>query len=354
MDYKQALFYYFSGTGNSYRTAVWMSESAHKLGLKTLILPLDGANTKKDIPSPRNTLTGIFFPTHGFISPWEVIRFAFSLPYGRGTHAFTIATRGGTKVGPWCIPGFEGTAAYLIALILFIKGYTIRGVLGIDMPANWIAFHWGIHPNNTATIISRARPKAETFIEQILVEKTYFGGRICLGLGLLLFPVSLAYLFIGRFFLAKVFFANNSCTGCKLCAENCPTKAIRMFGQHEPRPYWTYTCESCMRCMAFCPERAIEASHPMGIIFYYITHPLPGILLGGLILSLPFLRWFDNSFVRPGIWYIYFLVSLFLSNLIFIFIMRIRWVNTLFTYTTPTRYYRRYHEPETKQSDLHR
>jgi hypothetical protein len=32
--------------------------------------------------------------------------------------------------------------------------------------------------------------------------------------------------------------------------------------------------------------------------------------------------------------------------------LRIGWVNRLFTLTTPTHYYRRYHEPETALKDL--
>lgn len=61
---------------------------------------------------------GLFLPTQGFTAPWVMIRFALSLPAGEGTNAFVSVTRGGTKIGNSPMPGFEGTAGYLLALIL--------------------------------------------------------------------------------------------------------------------------------------------------------------------------------------------------------------------------------------------
>ncbi len=51
-------------------------------------------------------------------------------------------------------------------------------------------------------------------------------------------------------------------------------------------------------------------------------------------------------------YWIDFFVALFLSYQLFWLLMRIPAVNTLFTYTTLTPYYRRYHQPETSLKDL--
>jgi hypothetical protein len=48
------------------------------------------------------------------------------------------------------------------------------------------------------------------------------------------------------------------------------------------------------------------------------------------------------------IYFIDFFTALILSYWMFWYLIRIPMVNTLFTYTTLTRYYRRYHQPETK------
>ena len=49
---------------------------------------------------------------------------------------------------------------------------------------------------------------------------------------------------------------------------------------------------------------------------------------------------------------LYLYASLFLSYFIFHWLIRIRRVNLLFTYTTFTRLYPRYHEPETRLREL--
>ena len=169
------------------------------------------------------------------------------------------------------MPGFEGTAAYLLALILKFKGYKVRGVIGVDMPLNWTALVPGFSEKTAENMNDRQKPKMITFINAILNGEKKFGvwSFVSLFLGLLILPFSLGYLLIARYFLSKLFFATSACNGCGLCAEYCPANAIEMRGKTTVRPYWTFKCESCMRCMNFCPNQAIEASHLLAVGFYY-------------------------------------------------------------------------------------
>ena len=48
------------------------------------------------------------------------------------------------------------------------------------------------------------------------------------------------------------------------------------------------------------------------------------------------------------LYFIDFFAVLFLSYRVFWYLIKIPAVNTAFTYTTLTRYYRRYHQPETR------
>ncbi|MCP4023971.1 MAG: hypothetical protein GY729_19165 [Desulfobacteraceae bacterium] len=41
---------------------------------------------------------------------------------------------------------------FLAALILWIKGYRVRGALSLDMPSNMTSLHWGLHPKNVESI----------------------------------------------------------------------------------------------------------------------------------------------------------------------------------------------------------
>jgi ferredoxin len=284
-----------------------------------------------------------------------MIRFTLGLPPGNGTHAFVVPTRAGLKLGRFYMPGMEGTAGYLIAFILLLKGYGIRGVVGLDMPSNWISLHPGLNPTSVAGIIHRAEKKTTGFIETILAGERRFpiGSIFQLLFGLLLLPISIGYLLLGRFFLAKLFFANLQCNGCGICADNCPNRAIRMWGKKNPRPYWTFSCESCMRCMGYCPREAVEAGHSLGLLLYFITSiPVGSYILNRFGRNLPGVADTSHTWVNWLLQYPYILLSIFLCYLLVTLLIRIPVINRAFTWTTFTRIWRRYHEPKTKLKEI--
>lgn len=131
MSYKEATIYFLSGTGNSYRAASWMAEAVREKGAITRVIPINRGNPASEVKDGPEHLLGLLLPTHGFTAPWHMIRFALRLSRRAGTHAFVVATWAGTKVGPVFLPGLEGTAAYLLAAIMALKGYRIRGATGL-------------------------------------------------------------------------------------------------------------------------------------------------------------------------------------------------------------------------------
>jgi NAD-dependent dihydropyrimidine dehydrogenase PreA subunit len=151
--------------------------------------------------------------------------------------------------------------------------------------------------------------------------------------------------------LAKLFFANNNCNGGGLCARNCSYGGVKMKGLENPRPYWTYKCESCMRCMAYCPEKAIEAGHSWAAILYFVSSTDAFINL--LTLLTPYARGIiTNPWLGRPLKYAYLLASMAAAYWLFSLLLRVPFINHIFTYTTFTHIFRRYHEPETKASDL--
>ncbi len=350
--YQRAVFAYLSGTGNSFRAAGWMGGNARNSGVETSVVAVERFHAERDLPEGGRSLLGLLFPTHGFTAPWLVIWFALRLPRMRGWDAFVVPTRAGTRFGPVCLPGMEGTAGWLLALILALKGCRIRGVMGLDMPSNWLALHPGLGKKSVEIITGRARVKAERFFGHILDGRTLYRGFVPLILGLALLPVSAGYILVGRFFLSKLFFADNRCTGCGLCAANCPARAIRMWPRRRPRPYWTFSCESCMGCVAFCPERAVQAGHSWGVILYSIA--MNGALMGlfnhvapGMIPPDILHGWTGMLIEYPVI-----ILSLAVSYAVFSLLVRIPPVNALFAWTTLTRFYRRTRDPETRLDDF--
>lgn len=342
----------WSGTGNSYRVAEWLRAHAESRGLAATIDRME--RLMRPLAADDDAggrLVGVLTPTHGFTAPWHTIRHVCRLPHGHGSGAFVLATRAGTKLWGLHLPGMEGTTLFLLALLLALRGYRVRGTLGLDMPSNWIAFHPGFRPRATESIIGRAKPRAERFLARLLEGRRAWSGWICLLLGLALVPVSTGYLVYGRFYLAKLFFANRRCNGCGLCAESCSVRGIRMSGD-PARPYWTFWCESCMRCMAFCPQRAVEASHSWAVLMYYGASALPAWLLAQYGERTPWLAWAGTPGLRFAVTYVYFLGAVSLAYLVLATLARRPALNTLFTWTTLTSLYRRYHEPSTSIRDV--
>ena len=351
MEYQFLKIKYMSGTGNSFRAAAWMKEAAERIKIGAELEQICSGQVKSKNEIQNNSLLGMVFPTYGFTAPWYVLLNTLLLPYGKGRHAYVVATRGALMIESSLFRGFEGSAAYLTAFLLMIKGYKIRGVMGLDMPANMISVHSGLSIEDAKIIIGQAREKADDFMNRILNgEKALYGGFDFL-LGLMLLPLSLIYLLFVRFFLAKLFFASDQCTGCGMCAKSCPKKAIIMIGRKNPRPYWKLTCESCMRCMGYCPNRAIEASHLFaGILIFIIAARLPYHFLDDLLALLK-VDMGDSFFTTP-FEYLGYLLTLSFAYLLFSYFTRIPIINKIFANTTFTRYYRRYHEPDTQLKDI--
>ncbi len=353
MNVQRTILFYMSGTGNTLRVAQWLAAQARARGLTAEVHDVETARVAPLARPERGDLLGVLMPTHAFTAPWPVLRFVLRAPFGRGAPAFVLATRAGTKFGRVNLPGLEGTGLYLVALLLALKGWRVRGVLGLDMPSNWTACHPGFGPAAVADIIGKAQPKADRFFGALLDGRLRFGPGSCIALtlGVLLAPVSLGYLLMGRFYLARLFFATERCTGCGLCARSCPFGVLKMRGT-PPRPYWTWACESCMRCMNFCPERAVEAGHSWGIALFFIAH-------------LPFAAWLCGAFTQvtglaapTGPWTLFWtryslqLLALAVAYAGFWWLIRVPLFNRLFAWTTLTHWYRRYHEPGTKLEDF--
>jgi NADH-quinone oxidoreductase subunit F len=53
------------------------------------------------------------------------------------------------------------------------------------------------------------------------------------------------------------YIVNDNCTGCTICSQECPVKAIP-FNPYEKHEIDQLICTKCDNCRIVCPERAIE------------------------------------------------------------------------------------------------
>lgn len=358
MPYKRVILYYMSGTGNSYRVATWIGQIATASGAVTKVIPITNANHLENIKKDDDCLVGLVFPAHGFTVPWLMLKFAFGLPPVKSVHSFCVASRGSLKIGKLHIPGMSGSATFVIALILKLKGYRVQGAMSVNMPSNWFTLHPIQRNSNLQAIITRAKHRVNEFSENIIsARKVWFTTNNLYEFigGSLLSYVSFLYLLMGRFFLAKLFFANSNCNACEICVKNCPVHAIELRGRKNKRPFWKYNCESCMRCASICPNHAVESGQSWGIILYFaIMLPLTGIITIWLSRNVPLFLEIRKSALGIMTDILPFYAVIFTSYVIFQMLIRIRFINWLFTHTTFTHFgfWGRYKEPKVKLNKL--
>ncbi|MCP3923743.1 MAG: hypothetical protein GY714_14270 [Desulfobacterales bacterium] len=360
-SFDSSLLYVLSGTGNTYRVACWIKESFEKTGIMTCIKFIEDADFQSDFQNPDKQLTAVLFPTHGFMPPWSMIKFLFRMPRQKRVPVMSIATRGAVWLGPVKIPGAAGFSNFFSSLILLFKRYDIRGFFSLDMAANMNNLHPSLSTETVKSISEKSKSRINLFLNPVLSGKRvlftlnnlYEG--IWSGLLFWLIPIfPILYLIYGKTSMAKIMFASNNCVSCGMCAKLCPNNGIEMKNfLGKKRPFWTYHCENCMRCMGYCKKKAVEAGHSLGVLqFFLLTIPIFAKLLSLLTSYTGISFEINNFWIMSLVESLYYLPALLLSYWVFWLLIRIPVVNTIFSVTTLTHYFKRYHDPETSIKDL--
>ncbi|CAG1771897.1 hypothetical protein BAC3_02166 [uncultured bacterium] len=271
--FSRVIVWYFSGTGNARNAAKWIQEISLSMHMQCELHQIGSPGFSQPTSFPDDALIVLISPIHGFNYPHIMLKFIRQLPTGKN-RVILINTRAGMLIGKWVTPGLTGIAFYFASFVLAIKGYSISGMLPIDMPSNWVSLHPGLNDRTVHFIHERMQKKIKTYWLNLLSGSRGIRNFPALKevvQDLLISPIAILYYFIGRFFIAKTFYATTQCDHCGICIKNCPVHAIK---EKEGRPYWTFSCESCMRCMGNCPRSAIETAHGFVLVLVIVLNLL--------------------------------------------------------------------------------
>ena len=251
--YQKLIVYFFSGTGNSENVARWMADIAKEKGMEVRLINI-GKTDRLQIEAPApDALIAFVSPIHGFNYPPVMLNFLFHFPKG-DNNVLLLNTRAGMLIGKWITPGVTGIAFYFSALILKLKGYSIKSMFPVDLPSNWISVHPGLNGRTIKYLHERNQEKVYRFARKVLLGGSDFRGLYEIIQDILISPISLGYYFVGRFFFAKTYYASADCDNCGLCIKACPVKAIKKV---DNRPFLTFKSESFIHFMSYFTKKPI-------------------------------------------------------------------------------------------------
>lgn len=224
------MIFYFSGTGNSR----W---AARQIAALTGDKALDIASLKEAPSLKEEKQVGFVFPVYAWGAPEPVTEFVQRL---EKTGAFVFAV---------CTCGSEaGHALKKLAEI-----YPLSSGYSLVMPNNYIVGADVDDEDTARQKIGTAQKEIQLLSREVLEKKPVWrvkeGSFPALKSGMVNYGFS-------RFARStKPFYAKENCTGCGLCAQNCPAKTISLA---KGRPVWGEKCYQCMRCLHECPVQAIQ------------------------------------------------------------------------------------------------
>lgn len=326
---KKAVVFYFSGTGNAKRIALWFAEFAARKGIDCQIYDIAGCDIGNIAAFIENALILIISPTHGFNFPKITLDFIRHFPKGEN-RVVLMNTRAGMKIGNFITPGLTGIALMLSSFILNAKGYKIVGQIPFDMPSNWLSIHPSLNEKTVKYLHKNNYRRVEKHSDKIFSGQRDFPAYRDLVQDILISPIALAYYWIGRFVFAKSFYASADCDSCGSCIKQCPVKAIKKVNK---RPFWTFKCESCMHCINICPKRAIETAHGLIVTVSILSSFGLTILLQN-VLQMEI----KTSFIRMAIGSVIFIAILWISYYIQHLLIKYRLISKLVTITSLTHY----------------
>lgn len=239
------MIFYFSGTGNSQGVAEIIAE---RLGDQAINIIGSNPGTVK---LNAGDYLGFVFPIYAWAAPEIMLEFAAGLDPGE---AFTFA-----------VATYSNVAG--LALQQFSQYLPLRSGYGLTMPDNFPVLDKILETEESCLEkLAMAEKRLEEIIIRIKAREEVFD--ILVGEDGENRTYKLSQHFNENQRTTAQYRAEKECTGCGLCEELCPAKAIEL---QDGVPVWIKEeCYLCMACLNRCPVEAIEyGDYSKGKFRYY-------------------------------------------------------------------------------------
>lgn len=236
----ETIIYYFSGTGNSYRTAIRIAE---RIGGAQLVSVRCNAES---VSAKNATAIGFVCPAYEWDIPGTMKEFAMKLEINPNAYIFMVVT----------YIAIHGKSFETMADILSAKNARLNYGYAIHCVASQCTAYPPFPPEKLMI------PYMEKTIDKISKEIAERKNRTYPAMAWLsrkLYSrLMMPYMEVETEY-DKGFYADENCVGCEICAQICPTQNITF---EEKRPVWNHRCHGCMACVAYCPKKAIQFKAP--------------------------------------------------------------------------------------------
>lgn len=238
------MIFYFSGTGNSYATARFLSE---KLGETLIDITQAVEKNETEYSLEENEKLGFVFPVYAWAPPKAVLDFVkkLVLHWEKQPYTFGVCTCGGAA----------GNAIDVLEDALTKKGLVLASGYSVIMPNNYFVTPGVNFQEKQEEILHRARETWERILEALQQQKQgFFRVKKGKAAGFLTAAISPAFQCFAT--LTKPFYVTQDCIACGLCERICTAHCIEL---KDGTPSWTKDrCNMCLACFNRCPQGAIQ------------------------------------------------------------------------------------------------
>lgn len=247
------MIFYFSGTGNSRYVAERIAYATKEKLVNMTKTEMD-KGAEYILQNGENL--GFVFPIYWWGMPALVEEFVHNMriQLNESNYVYGVSTYG--------LASYNGLMD--LEKQLLKKNIYLQAVYEVKMVDNYVVGYDIAGKEKQEKICKNAEIKIGQIVDDIINQKK---SKITDILGIMIKPIVHSY--YKKTDHRKQFYATDDCTGCALCATNCPCQAIIM---ENNRPVWKENCSFCLKCIHSCPTQAIQ--HGKGTIkrSRYLNH----------------------------------------------------------------------------------